>query len=132
MSDNLHESKIPYTPKKSSQPSEKTDVFSGITSVTLNKIGIHTLKKPLSFKSFYATEDNLYCIESDELSLHGYGETYQEALCDLADDLDTYARLVFAYPDDKCSAKSVADRKKVEEYADLNEIAAYLKKQDND
>ena len=114
MSDYLNESTVPYTAK---------NPFHSITSITLNTIGEYKLKSALTFASHYIAEDNLFCLEHGFLPLHGYGETYGEALEDLADDLESLVIFFSKYKEEEMSLDSPAVRAELEKHLDI--AAAY-------
>ncbi|HJJ29158.1 MAG TPA: hypothetical protein O0X70_07205 [Methanocorpusculum sp.] len=104
------------------------DGFCGIESITFNKIGGHLLKKPLTFKSYFDPEDRLFCIENEFFSLHGYGETYAQAISDLGEDLETLSFCFVSYPDEKFSPESLHVKAELEKLVDIYAVAENMQK----
>ena len=121
MIEELHETSPSYIPAG-------RKYFSGIGAIVLNKIGDYALNSPLIFKSWFDADDNLFCIENEETSLHGYGETYVDALSSLADNLEGWAAGFALHPESEHSSEAVLAKNNIEKHVKLTDVYAEMQK----
>jgi hypothetical protein len=91
-------------------------------STILENLGETTFRQPLSVRVSYDDKEEHWGLENSELSLSGYGKTYQEALTSLSESLDSLIIEYLAFKDDELSSKSLHIKKNLQNYLDLNEV----------
>lgn len=90
---------------------------------TLDALGDMTFRHPLPVRVSYDDHDGHWCLVNEELSLSGYGKTYQEALSSLAESLESLIVGYLAFKDTALSGKSRQIKKNLQNYLDLNEVS---------
>lgn len=74
----------------------------------------YKLKKQIPLKVGYI--DDVWCLENEELGLHGCGKTLEEAKEDLEVVFETLVEEYLFEPDEKLSEKAVELKRKLSEY----------------
>ena len=69
----------------------------------------------------YDDKDNHWCLANEELSLEGYGNTYEQALSSLKESLESLIVGYLAFKDAKLSEKSRKIKQNLQTYLELND-----------
>ena len=86
------------------------------------KIGKFELKEPIVFNVFYDGLEGLWCLENDELAINGYGLTFNDAIDDLEESLESLIVGFLAFPEDKLHEKSKEIKIKLSKYIDIEKF----------
>lgn len=92
-------------------------------SATLDTLGEIVFVQPLPVRVSYDDRDGHWGLENSELSLSGYGATYQEALTSLEESLDSLIVEYLAFEDAALSGKSRKIKKELQNYLDFSEVS---------
>lgn len=92
-------------------------------STTLDSLEEFTFRQPLAIRVSYDDKDNHWCLANEELSLAGYGTTYELALSSLKESLESLIVGYLAFKDTLLSEKSRKIKQNLQTYLDLNEYA---------
>ncbi|MDO5845263.1 MAG: hypothetical protein Q4Q53_09000 [Methanocorpusculum sp.] len=85
----------------------------------LNSIGIYPLRKPMNFDVSFDSQDVIWDIRNKELSILGCGNTYDEIISSLEDEIDCYVA-AYMLSNHKLSKESIELKKQLDEYIDFN------------
>jgi len=91
-------------------------------STTLDSLDEFTFMQPLAIRVSYDDKDNHWCLTNEELSLAGYGTTYERALSSLKECLESLVVGYLAFNDTALSEKSRKIKRNLQIYLDLNEF----------
>ncbi len=89
-------------------------------TMKLDKIGEFELKQPLELSLDYLIKDNLWVIENKELAIYGEGKSFQEALRDLEESLESLIIGFLTFKDEKLAESSKKIKERLLQYLDLD------------
>jgi len=92
------------------------------STIKLDKIGEFALKQPLELSLDYLIKDNLWVIENKELAIYGEGKSFQEALRDLEESLESLIIGFLAFKDEQLAESSKKIKERLLQYLDLNDL----------
>jgi len=90
-------------------------------SITLDSLDEFTFRQPVVIRVSYDDKDNHWCLANEELSLEGYGSTYEQALSSLKESLESLIVGYLAFKDAKLSEKSRKIKQALQTYLELND-----------
>jgi hypothetical protein len=90
-------------------------------SITLDTLDEFTFRQPVAIRVSYDDKDNHWCLANEELSLEGYGCTYEQALSSLKDSLESLIVGYLAFKDANLSEKSRKIKQNLQTYLELND-----------
>jgi hypothetical protein len=93
-------------------------------SIILEELDEFVFRQPLAIRVSYDDKDDHWCLANEELSLAGYGETYEDARLSLKDSFESLVIGYLAFNDSSLSEKSRLIKKKLQTYVDLDEYRA--------
>lgn len=96
--------------------------ISPLNTLEVNEIGKFQLKKPLKLSINYLLKDNLWVLENKELVIYGHGKSYQEALKELEESLESLIIGFLAFKDEHLAESSKRIKQKLIEYIDLKQM----------
>jgi hypothetical protein len=91
------------------------------TSFSLDSLDEYIFKQPITFRVSYDEQDDLWCLANEELSLAGFGPSFDEARSSLKDSLDSLIVEFLAFDDSTLTEKAKKIKKNLQNYLDLNE-----------
>jgi len=91
-------------------------------STTLDSLEEFSFNQPLAIRVSFDDKDNHWCLANEELSLAGYGATYELALSSLKESLESLIVGYLAFNDTALSEKSRKIKRNLQTYLDLNEF----------
>ena len=106
----------------------KENIMEHVTTFSLHEIeqldtiGRYPLKKPILFKSAYDASEKVWSLWNDKLALYGVGETYEEMICSLEEEIESHAICFTKLPDNKRSEDALHLKRNLEEYINFNMI----------
>ncbi len=89
---------------------------------TLHSVGSYVFIQPIPFDIHYDNEDKLWCIENENLSLHGYGTNYNKAIESLIDEIEGHVISFTNYPVDKHTSESLTLKERLSLYIDFKGV----------
>jgi len=92
-------------------------------STTLDSLEEFTFRQPLAIRVSYDDKDNHWCLANEELSLAGYGTTYELALSSLKESLESLVVGYLAFKDGALSEKSRKIKRNLQIYLELNDYS---------
>lgn len=92
----------------------------------VKNLGGFTFKKPLPVVIEWDVEEQEWIIHNDELTLEGRGKTYDEALKELEESLESLVVGFLAFEDNKLAEASIKIKEKLSEYLDLDVLKKKL------
>ena len=96
-------------------------IFSHLIRSTLDSLEEFTFSQPLAIRVSYDDKDNHWCLANEELSLTGYGTTYELALSSLKESLESLIVGYLAFKDAQLSEKSRKIKRNLQTYLELND-----------
>lgn len=85
-----------------------------------DRIGKFKLSNKLVFNVSYDKQEDLWCVENDELAIYGYGSTFQDAVSNLEESLRSLLIGFLAFPDEKLNEKSKEIKLALSKYIDID------------
>jgi len=93
-------------------------------SIVLGTLDEFVFRQPLAIRVSYDDKDEHWHLANQELSLAGYGETYEDARKSLKDSFESLVIGYCAFEDSSLSEKSRIIKKNLQTYIDLDEYRA--------
>lgn len=95
-------------------------------SITLESLEEFVFRQPLAIRVSFDEKDDHWCLANEELSLAGYGSTYEQTLSSLKESLESLIVGYLAFDDAALSEKSRKIKRSLQTYLDLNDYRQQL------
>ncbi|GEM_PF-1678747 len=92
------------------------------SSMTLTELGEFSFLLPLSVRVSYHDPDEQWCLENDELTLAGYGNSFGDASVSLKESLESLVIGIFAFDEASLTGKSKEIKKNLQKYLNLDQM----------
>ena len=96
-------------------------------SFTFEQIGEFPLLQPLIVRVSYHDKDEQWCLENEELTLSGYGSSFDDAQASLKESLESLIIGILTFNDDILTERSKVIKKNLQKYLDLNRMVDLIK-----
>jgi hypothetical protein len=95
-------------------------------SITIESLEEFVFRQPLAIRVSFDEKDDHWCLANEELSLAGYGSTYEQALSSLKESLESLIVGYLAFDDAALSEKSRKIKRNLQTYIALNDYRQQL------
>jgi hypothetical protein len=92
------------------------------TLMTLTELGEFSFLQPLSIRVSYHDQDEQWCLENDELTLSGYGNSFGDASVSLKESLESLIVGILAFDEKSLTDKSREIKKNLQKFLNLDQI----------
>lgn len=97
------------------------------TSMAFPELGEYSFLQPLSVRVSYHDKDDQWSLENDELTLAGFGSSFEDALESLKESLESLIIGILVFDEESLTEKSRIIKKNFQKYLNTDQMSTMIK-----